>query len=80
MAALPDYLDELDNIDAPVRFQVIPLAEIDRRYQLAQDMAHGAAAIAMKFTAQRETLDVQVKGRRDYVTAADKAVEQGFAG
>lgn len=55
---------------------MLSAAAIDRRHDFAKDLARGAAAIAMDYASRRSALDIQSKGRRDYVTAADKAVEQ----
>ena len=49
--------------------------DIAARAELAQSMAKDAAALAMTFWRGAVVLDVRTKGLRDYVTAADTAVE-----
>jgi myo-inositol-1(or 4)-monophosphatase len=50
--------------------------EIDRRFRVAQAVARDAAALALDFMRDPARLEIRAKGRRDYVTAADAAVEQ----
>ncbi len=50
--------------------------DIAARAELAQSMAKDAAALAMTFWRGAAALDVRTKGLRDYVTAADTAVEK----
>ena len=49
---------------------------IAARAELAQSMAKDAAALAMTFWRGAAALDLRTKGLRDYVTAADTAVEK----
>ena len=49
---------------------------ITSRYVAAQRIAVKAGALARDFFAQRATLAVEAKGRQDFVSHADRAVEQ----
>src|SRR5262249_1484725 len=50
------------------------------RFLAAQAVAREAGQLAAPLLADRGSLDVQVKGPQDFVTAADRAAEQLIAG
>ena len=50
------------------------------RLLAAQAIAREAGRLALRFLAAPETLDIQLKGPQDFVTAADRAVEALIAG
>lgn len=47
----------------------------DDRYELAQDVARRAGALALEYWRNRERLTVELKGPQDYVSRADRDVE-----
>lgn len=50
--------------------------QFDRRFAVAQETAREAAALALEFMRDPARLEIRAKGLRDYVTAADAAVER----
>src|SRR5947207_15687621 len=49
---------------------------LSARYIAALDIARSAGALARRFFAQRETLVIEHKGVQDFVSRADRAVEE----
>src|SRR5215831_7623624 len=66
---------------APVAVMELPewrpgaLMPLSARYIAAQDIARMAGQLAREHFAQRETLVVEHKGKQDFVSHADRAVE-----
>ena len=48
---------------------------IDERYELAQDVARRAGALALDYWRNRDRLTVELKGPQDFVSRADRDVE-----
>jgi len=50
-------------------------AGISKRHDAAQSIVHGAAELALGLFKDRDSLDIEVKGLQDWVSNADKSVE-----
>jgi myo-inositol-1(or 4)-monophosphatase len=53
---------------------------LSARYIAALDIARSAGTLARKFFTQRETLEIEHKGAQDFVSRADRAVEELIRG
>jgi myo-inositol-1(or 4)-monophosphatase len=56
------------------------MADIDERYDAALTVARDAAALAHRYFIERDSLAVEAKGSQDYVSLADRAVEDLIRG
>lgn len=51
-------------------------ADLDARQAFARDLVKEAGRLALDMRTRPDALDIEVKGARDFATAADKAVEE----